>query len=304
MTILERFRAGGGPTQAADTAMRRQGVLRECESLASKLLALGTIEHIGTHETLVAEGAVDTEVYFLLAGRVRVQVKGNFVGERYAGEMIGEIASLKPSNMRSATVVALEDCVFLKIASSDLLLVTGDCAIFWRNVAEILSDRLEGRNRSLPQKDVGTRLLLVSSSEAKHVYDELVSNSRHDPSMTVVVWKDIFQISSHPITDLVAEVRRADYVVAVMRCDDRLVSRWRCSYVPRDNVVLEYGIALGCLGAERSIILRPRGKNLKLPSDSEGLTYVDYEEKSLKNSIENAYARIKKHIENQANIGR
>lgn len=46
---------------------------------------------------------------------------------------------------------------------------------------------------------------------------------------------------------------------------------------PRDNVILELGMFLGLHGQERALILRPRGADLKIPSDLLGITPLDYD---------------------------
>jgi predicted nucleotide-binding protein len=47
--------------------------------------------------------------------------------------------------------------------------------------------------------------------------------------------------------------------------------------VPRDNVVLELGMALGALGRDRALIVRPIG-DVKLPTDLLGITPILYQD--------------------------
>ena len=46
---------------------------------------------------------------------------------------------------------------------------------------------------------------------------------------------------------------------------------------PRDNVIWEHGFFTGGLGRHRVFIVKPRGLDLKLPSDWGGITMVDYD---------------------------
>jgi CRP/FNR family cyclic AMP-dependent transcriptional regulator len=46
--------------------------------------------------------------------------------------------------------------------------------------------------------------------------------------------------------------------------------------VPRDNVVFEAGMSLGALGRERTVLVIPRAKRTKLPSDLTGITPLEY----------------------------
>jgi CRP/FNR family cyclic AMP-dependent transcriptional regulator len=77
-----------------------------------ELLALGRRRPLQAGEVLVGEGQHSSEVYVVLAGRVRVLMTARdgreiLVGVRGAGEVLGELAALDPAP-RSATVSALE----------------------------------------------------------------------------------------------------------------------------------------------------------------------------------------------------
>jgi CRP/FNR family cyclic AMP-dependent transcriptional regulator len=59
--------------------------------------------------------------------------------------------------------------------------------------------------------------------------------------------------------------------------DDRVFSREVESNAPRDNIIFELGLGIGALGRERSFIVRPRGADLKIPTDLLGVTPLTYE---------------------------
>lgn len=296
-TLKERFENTSGRTPEALDAMQRQKVLRDRPELAKKLLDKGSIREIGQDVELIKEGASDTDVYFLLMGKVEIRIKGNIVGERFAGEMLGEIASLKPSNNRTATVVTLAPCIVVQIAAEKVRdAVEGDAA-FWKNIAEVMSERLENRNNMLSAANDRPHVLIVSSSESIDIVRQIETNLGEDGRISVEPWNKVFAISSYPISQLKSAIQRADFVIAVMRGDDVLISRNKSTAAPRDNVVLEYGMALGCLGPERSIILRPVDVEIKLASDSDGLTFVGYTESSVKPTVRIACNKIREHIE-------
>jgi predicted nucleotide-binding protein len=46
---------------------------------------------------------------------------------------------------------------------------------------------------------------------------------------------------------------------------------------PRDNVIWEHGFFTGGLGRDRTFIVKPRGVDLKVPSDWAGITSLDYD---------------------------
>lgn len=295
--LKDRFETAAGRKPAALAAMRRQKVLRDCGDLAQALLDAGDIREIGQGVELIKEGDSDSEVYFLLMGIAEIRVKGNPVGERMAGEMLGEIAALKPSNRRTASVVTLEPCVVLQLAADKLAQAADEHAVFWRNTSEVMSERLGDRNRMLAATNEKPLVLVFSSGEAIGLVRQIETNLGDDGTIAIEPWDKVFAISAYPISELKAAIGRADFVVAIMRGDDVLISRNKRRKAPRDNVVLEYGMALGCLGPERSIMLRPTDVDVKLATDKDGLTYVGYREGDVKPSLRIACNKIREHIQ-------
>jgi predicted nucleotide-binding protein len=76
--------------------------------------------------------------------------------------------------------------------------------------------------------------------------------------------------------DLEREVNSADFAIAVVTGEDVVTSRKRRKVAPRDNVVFELGLFMGQLGRDRTVIVTPRGMNLKLPSDLHGLNPLSF----------------------------
>jgi predicted nucleotide-binding protein len=96
--------------------------------------------------------------------------------------------------------------------------------------------------------------------------------------MLVKLWTNhVFASSSYTLDDLLLESAKADFAVFVVLGEDMTKSRGTESVSPRDNVVLELGIFMGALGRTRSLIVRPRGADLKIPSDLLGLNVIDYD---------------------------
>jgi predicted nucleotide-binding protein len=92
------------------------------------------------------------------------------------------------------------------------------------------------------------------------------------------VWTDgVFQASRSSIYALEQAAQSADFAVLVLSPDDTVVSRGSERTAPRDNVVFELGLFIGALGHERTFIVRPRGVELKVPTDLLGVTPLDYQ---------------------------
>ncbi len=83
------------------------------------------------------------------------------------------------------------------------------------------------------------------------------------------LWTGVFKASSFPIDDLAAQVHVCDFAVLVAAPDDRVLSRWRASKAPRDNVIFELGLFMGEISRARTFLLDPG--TVKLPSDLKGI---------------------------------
>jgi CRP-like cAMP-binding protein len=69
-------------------------------------------------ETVVREGDPGDALYIIVEGTVEIHTGGRVVARMTAGDFFGEI-SLFDGQPRSATVVAVDDVVLLKLESSD-----------------------------------------------------------------------------------------------------------------------------------------------------------------------------------------
>lgn len=147
-------------------------------------------------------------------GSVEVRIKGNPVGERAAGEMLGEIAAPKPSNKRTATVVTLEPCVVLQLTADTLAEAAEGNAAFWRNTTEAMSERLGNRNRMLAATNDKPLVLIFSSGEAIDIVRQIETNLGDDGTIAVEPWDKVFAISGYPISQLKSAIARADFAIA------------------------------------------------------------------------------------------
>jgi predicted nucleotide-binding protein len=119
-------------------------------------------------------------------------------------------------------------------------------------------------------------MFVGSSREGLSIAREVQSGLRHDP-VTVRVWTDgVFGASRFPLEDLETQLAASDFAVLVATADDVVTSRGRSDDAPRDNIVFELGLFMGALTRHRTFVLRPRGLDMKLPTDLLGLTPLDY----------------------------
>jgi CRP/FNR family cyclic AMP-dependent transcriptional regulator len=95
--------------------------------------------------------------------------------------------------------------------------------------------------------------------------------------MLVSVWTDgVFGASQTVVESLLKAVDRSDFAILVLTADDTVVSRDMERAAPRDNCVFELGLFMGALGRDRTFIVKPRGEDIKVPSDLLGVTALEY----------------------------
>ena len=105
---------------------------------------------------------------------------------------------------------------------------------------------------------------------------EIQSGLSHDP-IIVSVWTDgVFRATRGTVESLLEAVGKSDFAILVLTADDTIISREVEKAAPRDNCIFELGLFMGALGRERSFIVRPRGVDIKLPSDLLGLMPLEY----------------------------
>ena len=116
----------------------------------------------------------------------------------------------------------------------------------------------------------------MSSVEALPVARALQTAFDRDPYV-VIVWENgVFRASIYALEALEEQVDQADFAVVVAAGDDTTISRGSGQRSPRDNVTFELGFFMGRLGRHRTVLLEPRGEDIKLPTDLKGLTALDY----------------------------
>ena len=272
--MKERFEGNNRP-QLID-ALRHQDFAGGDVKIAEGLAGAGNLIEARPGEAIIIQGQADNEIYLLVAGVVGIIVNGAQVAKRVAGQHVGEMAAIEPSLPRSATVRVLEHVVALKLTSADFMALGVTFPQIWLPIARELSKRLFQRNTSIFLPNTAPKLFIMSSSEAMKVAEALRAGLETD--VFTKVWNDgVFFAGGYPLEALEKQVTESDFAVAIAEPDDVTVSRGTRSPTVRDNVLFELGLFMGKLTRYRTILVHPKVKGLKLPSDLQGLTLIPYE---------------------------
>jgi len=247
------------------------------ESFAEALADVARVAVIGEGDTLIRQNDISNDLFFILAGRVSININSREVAVRGAGHHVGEMALVDPSARRSATVTALEDTVVAIVTEQDFAKAAGKFPDCWRLIASDLADRLRQRSRFITKPNPRPVVFVGSATESAKVANTIGRLLRvHD--FVIRVWTDrgIFGASKFAIEALEEEVTTSDFAVIVMTPDDTTISRGVTHESPRDNAVFELGLFMGALSRERTFLAVPDGADVKIPSDLLGLTQLRY----------------------------
>lgn len=271
--MKERFE-GKARQNLIDSLMRQEFVGGNTD-LANDLAKVGQLVEFPKGGKLITEGGEDDDICMLLAGSVAIMVKGNNVATRKAGQHVGEMAAIEPAQKRSATVVALDTTVALKLSSAQFMSIGHAHPQIWLPIAREVSRRLLQRNDLIQPPNDYPKLFIISSTEALDVAREIQAQLEHDVFSTV--WSDgVFFAGGYSLEALEKAVTESDFAVAVAQPDDIVETRGEKYSTLRDNVLFELGLFMGKLTRYRAILVHPRVEGLKLPSDLYGLTLASY----------------------------
>ena len=275
-SIVDRFRGSENKVRLIET-LKNQITINGDTAVATLIAQAAELRELAPGTILIAEGATDTDIYFVLSGRVSVAVRGTRIAERQAGEHVGEMGLIDPTVARSAQLTAIETTVVAKLSESSFVSIADQHPHVWRRLSVELAKRLRQRNALIRQRNDQPVLFIGSSAESVGIAHAIEAGLSHD-QVNVDVWTHggVFNASSFPMEALEARLGMADFAVLVCGPDDVVVSKHKRKFAPRDNVVFELGLFMGAIERRRTYIVKPRGMDLKLPTDVLGMTPLEY----------------------------
>jgi predicted nucleotide-binding protein len=273
--VLRRF-AGEDGRRLRVEALLTQKLVGGNRALAEALADEVTLLEVNPGDVLITQGASENDIYMILAGRADILVNGRVVNRRQANDHVGEMAAVEPLQKRAATVLVTEAGVVAQLTEPVFAKYANQYPEMYRCIARELARRLEQRNALVTAAREKIKVFIISSAEALEVARTIQNAFAHDP-FTTVVWTDgVFKATSYTLQSLEDEVDSSDFAIAIAHADDLTESRGKEWPSPRDNVIFELGLFMGRLGKERAILMEPRDKDVKLPSDLAGITTIPY----------------------------
>ncbi len=270
-------------------------------ALAEALAEQGAPVSFQTGEKVIVEGDTsDTHAYFVVSGQFAVKISGQTVAVKQWRDHFGFMEAISPALPRSAEVEAMEPSLALRLRSDPLEQVAGKFPALYRNYAGELVLRINHSNK-LYRTTVNPvpRVIIFSSAESLNCALGVQHALSVCGGCEATTWSaGIFSPSSMTLPTLIDQMDEFDFAIAVTAADDATTSRGQCFGSTRDNVVFEFGLAVGHLGLSRSLLMVPR--DLHMPSDLKGLTTVPYQFETGAREAESllpACTEIRRHIQ-------
>lgn len=276
--MLERFTGEDGRRRLAD-ALTAQSLVHGDRSLAEAMADVVELLDFPADSVFIQQDAFDSDVYFILAGRVGIEVNGFEVASREAGTHVGEMAAIDPTGSRSATVRALVPTLAAKLSEPQLDALAREHPRLWRRFAVELANRLRQRSKFIRVPNERPHLFIGSSAEMLPVATAIQAGLSHDDIRTQVWTDGVFQASEYTLKSLIEVAEASDFGVLVLGADDLVTRRGKELSAPRDNVIFELGLFVGSVGKDRTYIVKAGGSDLSLPTDLLGITPIEYSRK-------------------------
>ncbi|MCP4367624.1 MAG: nucleotide-binding protein [Deltaproteobacteria bacterium] len=136
------------------------------------------------------------------------------------------------------------------------------------------------------------KLFIGSSSEALNIA-EIVLSLLESKGIESTLWNQgVFGLNSSGLGSLMNACKFFDYACFILRKDDVAQSRGKKIFTVRDNVIFEIGLFLGALGRDRVFVIFERGNKPNLPSDLDGITFLDYNPHRDDNNLQAALTTV------------
>jgi len=259
----------------------RQPVSHHDSAVASRLAEAASLDEIPAGNLVIQQEGTDNYIYFILVGEVTIEVSGREMTFRSAGQHVGEMAMIDPTQRRSASVRARLDCVVAKVSEPEFEALAEAYPRMWRALAVELGSRLRQRNGHVRPRNE-TPIVFVgscSSAEGLALARALQVAFAFD-SWVTRLWCDdgVFPAGKTPIESLVAQLEVVDFALFVVTPDDLLAGATATTVAaPRDNVIFELGLMIGALGRDRVFMVKTRSSApaMRLPSDLLGVQPLD-----------------------------
>jgi CRP-like cAMP-binding protein len=247
-------------------ALLLQSLVRGDEEIAQALALIVEPIEVARGQKIIEQGTDGTDLYLLLGGRASVRANGREVAVREAGEHVGEMALIDPQSRRSATVVALEDCLLGRVSEPEFTQLALRHGCLWRALGQQLVSRARLRYTLVQPRNEVTTLMLAASNTSR-VLAEHFRQCLASDTLNVSLWtRDIGESASIVVDSLESVLESSDFVALIVGSGDYLAQMTGEGHTVKEKLAFELGLFVGRLGRERVFVVVPPGIERLVPS--------------------------------------
>jgi predicted nucleotide-binding protein len=272
--MKERFEGKKNRAQLI-AALKQQIIVESEDPIAEAFADAGSLVEFKPGKAFITQDATVQDVFLILMGNAAIRINGAQTATRQANEHVGEMVVVDPTLPRSATVVALDTVVALKVDGAKFRTICDTYRRTWERIARVLARRLYQRNSTIFVPNKKPRVFVISSLEGRYVA-EAVQKKLASVADVKVWYEDVFFAGGFTVETLEQELVKADFAIAVATPDDRTKKRGKTSMAVRDNVIFELGLFMGKLTRFRAFLFHPSFKTFSAGTDFNGLTAIRY----------------------------
>ena len=141
------------------------------------------------------------------------------------------------------------------------------------------------------------RVFIASSSEALRVAESIQAELNRKKIYFAEIWnQDVLSAGNYVMSELIKKLPDFDYALFLFASDDIVKKRGKKAVSPRDNVIFEYGLGVGILGANRCFIVK--SDKVSVLSDAQGIITLEYSDDDLQKNARSAIAPAISDFEN------
>jgi len=221
--------------------------------VAERLADSARVGCFGPGDSLISEGDADTDIFLILAGSAVVEVHGRPVATRRAGQHVGEMALIDPTQCRSATIKAVEETIVARISEDAFARLARTTPELWRRLALELASRLRERGDLVHPRPERPLVFFGSTKEQLDFARKFAAECSSE-SWEVRVWADgALGVGMSPLNSFIAQRDAIDIAVIVGSVEEFAGTLLLSS---AERLSFQVGAALGRLGAGRTLLIR------------------------------------------------
>lgn len=132
--LIDRFNGDSGKRLLVQS-LTTQWLVGQDEKLAQEIASVSELRELAAGDILIRQGDADNDIYFILAGSVRVFVNQREVAVRVVGQYVGEMALIDPTLRRTATNIVADPTLVARVSESAFTAIANATPRLWRSLA-------------------------------------------------------------------------------------------------------------------------------------------------------------------------